>query len=333
MSILLDAVTRSKQQQGHELPDPVMTPRPNYQPQREMPALVSQFKWPLVFSLALVGGVSLAWFASQFNGQAVSEPTSLAATASANIEKTVSASSAKAPENEPPQTVSQTGNVRIAGKVALPLPKAYVAPTADVTPKVKVEQTLEQVAVNSSSSTQVASQSTVQNNLSKATESSMVSNDIQEPIILGANANKRGLDELAKLKREVEYAASDVGLEPQKNSNNLVAAFEAALKEVEANESINKEVTPREVNPIPEVRVSDGVPKFGDLSPALQSQVPDFNINAHVYASAPERRWLNIDGVELQQGDTISQGLRVIEIRPRDVILEIKGQQFKVPAI
>ena len=331
MSILLDAVTRNKQQEGVNVPDPVMTPRPNYQPQSDYFAGVAKLKWPMLFALALGLGVSLAWFTSQFNRAPVpyvgqsSEPVQQVIQApvrAAEVHTQVDRISTAEPE-----LAQEVASVRMAGKVALPMAKPYVASVNGGSRQLPREP-------QGLNAAQTTNGPAVEQVVNSSKSSGIIQASQGEPIILGANANQRGMDELAKLKREVEYAASDVGIKPPSQSaNNLVAAFEAALRDVEASESQNREVTPDELNPIPRVATSDGVRKFGELPLSVQQQVPEFNINAHVYAGAPERRWLNVDGVELQQGDSIAAGLKIIEIRPRDVILEIQGESFKVPAI
>ncbi|MGL5669484.1 MAG: general secretion pathway protein GspB, partial [Shewanella sp.] len=78
---------------------------------------------------------------------------------------------------------------------------------------------------------------------------------------------------------------------------------------------------------------NDDIPKYGQLPAGLQLQVPEFNIVAHVYSTDASQRWLNVDGAELQEGDQIGGKLKIIAIRPRDVVLEIQGTQFRVPAI
>ncbi|UJF21488.1 general secretion pathway protein GspB [Shewanella sp. OMA3-2] len=171
----------------------------------------------------------------------------------------------------------------------------------------------------------------------------MQNNDIAEiePIILGANANQRGLKELEALKLQVNMAANEVDFksvrQPKSHldvnrDSNLANAFAAALKDVEYEQSANKDVTAAKLDPIPQAK-PQGIPKYGDLPASVQLSVPEFNIVAHVYSSDPNNRWLNVDGKELQQGDMIQGKLTIIEIRPRDIILEINGQEFKVPAI
>lgn len=159
----------------------------------------------------------------------------------------------------------------------------------------------------------------------------------QEQIILGANANRRGLAELEALRMQVNTAAQEVDFASVKapsidERNNLLAAFEVALKDVEFEQSVNQQVTEAKLDPIPRPN-NQQIPSYGDLPASVQLQVPEFNINAHVYSSEPNNRWLNVDGVELQQGDMIKNKLTIIEIRPRDIVLDINGEQFRVPAI
>ncbi|MBO2650691.1 general secretion pathway protein GspB [Shewanella algae] len=154
-----------------------------------------------------------------------------------------------------------------------------------------------------------------------------------EPIILGANPNRRGLEVLESLKRQVNEAAEDVGLSSaeSRRQDELVAQFQAALADVEHRHSAEKPVSPPELDPIP--KAEEEVPPYGGLPAGLQLQVPEFEISAHVYASEPSKRWLNVEGAELQEGDSIKGQLKIVEIRPRDVVLEIQGQKFRVPAI
>ncbi|QTE92957.1 general secretion pathway protein GspB [Shewanella algae] len=154
-----------------------------------------------------------------------------------------------------------------------------------------------------------------------------------EPIILGANPNRRGLEVLESLKRQVNEAAEDVGLSSaeSRRQDELVAQFQAALADVEHRHSAEKPVSPPELDPIP--KTEEEVPPYGGLPAGLQLQVPEFEISAHVYASEPSKRWLNVEGAELQEGDSIKGQLKIVEIRPRDVVLEIQGQKFRVPAI
>ena len=254
------------------------------------------------------------------------------------------------PESSRGELISE---VRLAGKVALPVAQAFetqAATVRNVGQSTSTNQTQfvtskpqsndlmaallsAQESVEHSSSQQARIN---QNSSRLGTQTSSQQLSADEPIILGAHSNKRGDELLESLKYQVEYAANDVGLEREKpadNNNNLLAAFEAALKDVERENAVASPVTEEKLDPIPTTPKSDAIPKYGQLPAGLQLQVPEFNINAHVYSSVPDNRWLNVDGAELQEGDSIQGKLTIVEIRPRDVVLDIEGTEFKVPAI
>ena len=332
MSILLDAVTRAKQQD--QLIDPVITPRAQYQAMNQGRHLGLKIS---LFVGFLLLAVVLAWLLSRtspLGGQAVNtQPIN----AQAIDKQSVNVADRKAAQTEQSRAIAQdtmaqtpaittiNNEVQLAGKVALPV--AIERPRVEHYVATEAHRYVEP--------------SSPQQNLAKGSTTIAVATqvsdkDFQEPIILGANSNQRGEALLSSLKAQVNEAAQDVGLEQSqpKNmpSNHLVAAFEAALKEVEKDNAVAKPVTEPKLDPIPQPK-PDELLKYGQLPAGVQLQVPEFNILAHVYASDPNNRWLNVDGAELQQGDMIGGKLTIVEIRPRDVVLEIAETRFKVPAI
>ncbi len=366
MSILLDAVTRAKQQ-DQQL-DPVITPRAQYE--------AMQPKWPLVVKLGLLGtglggAIALAWVLSgQGELGAQKQAGSVSNVSSISSQQTTGVQIQTKPQQQPQQQRAteqqiaqpsleqnpQTG-IKLAGKVALPLPVERPSVQARTSGPLTASTTQprRQQAAQSRVNTSLANTSNL-NNQSFANNQSA-----EEPIILGANANQRGRELLSSLKAQVDEAAADVGLDaayveeqranqgleqasepaPEpvaeqrpvvKDTSKLVAAFEAALKEVEKENAVATPVTQPKLDPIPAAQ-PDELPKYGQLPAGIQLQVPEFNILAHVYANDPKNRWLNVDGAELQQGDMIGGKLKIVEIRPRDVVLEVAGTEFKVPAI
>ncbi|QDO85459.1 general secretion pathway protein GspB [Shewanella psychropiezotolerans] len=326
MSILLDAVTRAKSQELDVRIDPVLTPRAQYDnfsgnSLRNLTVLFGGLIVILLIIIAWLGQIYLVGDSSQ-----VSEPKLAQPLLQEPKEMPATSSQLVSLENEQ--------SVRLAGKVALPVaterPRAegYLdnrsQQTHSAEPSGYVDNRLKSQA---SQYVEPASTSTSTNSLAG------------EPIMLGANANQKGQDMLAALKFEVNQAASEVGLETgsatpknYQDENNLLAAFEAALKAVEVKNSLAAPMTSRELDPIPATK-SDTLPKYGQLPAGLQLQVPEFNINAHVYSTNSDNRWLNVDGAELQEGDKIGGKLEIVEIRPSDVVLSIQGTKFKVPAI
>ncbi|WP_394391938.1 general secretion pathway protein GspB [Shewanella woodyi] len=333
MSILLDAVTRAKQQDADINLDPVLTPRAQYEQlsrgrNRGVLLLLSL----VILSLLVV----IIWLARDQNTEVVkieSQPQQVESVLPEKVQEIAVADESSA---------SVKNGIQLAGKVALPIAESMPARYQAQSQPQPQPQTQPRQVVRESSSRNLTASS--------------VDDTAGEPIILGANANHKGQELLNSLKYQVDSAAHDLGMtksqvqqqsaqtqnqaQPQveeetrnyQSEGNLLAAFEAALKEVEVNKSVATPVTQKSLDPIPTPK-QDTLPSYGQLPAGLQLQVPEFNINAHVYSSDPNNRWLNVDGAELQQGDSIGGKLEIVEIRPRDVVLAIQGTEFKVPAI
>ncbi|WP_299802023.1 general secretion pathway protein GspB [uncultured Shewanella sp.] len=341
MSILLDAVTRNSQQSQAVTHDVVLTPRAQYKAKQESARGV---KYAVVFVCLSLLMVVAAWLLTQVIYQTPSSASTSSKVQAMEQNSTLNAAQSHNLAIQSDQSLyeqqGEQAEIRLAGKVALPLAQplavtqaAMVSNSVSPTNKVAVDEQpddLMAALLKAQESVEQVSQP-VSNRASNQS-----ANEIdQEPIILGANSNQRGNELLASLKHQVEDAAADVGLESTASAenNNLIAAFEAALKDVERDNSVATPVTEPELDPIPTTPKSDDIPKYGQLPAGLQLQVPEFSINAHVYSSVADNRWLNVDGAELQEGDSIQGKLTIVEIRPRDVVLAIQGTEFKVPAI
>lgn len=370
MSILLDAVNRKKQQQEN-IVDVILTPRANYSPPPKISANTRKFT---LLALSIAFGVGAAWSMSlllhpavpgvqtvalpveRYNAQLAVADTVAVAQSTLSADAVAANGSRELPRGNQSAIDQGHDGVRLAGKVALPIaqPLAQNSYQSLGTLQRNVENTAAEPmesGYQSASDVEARNQDWGRNDDAQAltqqtddqphqvsgrSASSNLTNNA-EPIILGANANRRGQAELEALRLQVNAAAEEVDFASVKEPsiderNNLLAAFQTALKDVEYEQSANQQVTQEKLDPIPRP-TNQQIPKYGDLPASVQLQVPEFNINAHVYSSEPNNRWLNVDGVELQQGDMIQNKLTIVEIRPRDIVLEINGEQFRVPAI
>lgn len=362
MSILLDAVTRNKQQQQSPLPDAVMTPRANYPQPRKSGVPIGKLS---ILVVAVAAGIGVAWGLSvwdktrlpQSDTVAVANvlPSTSSLPASTGIKNELQ-STAVGSASELQVEPSAASGVRLAGKVALPrtqtLPELTVSPQFQAETVVSNAPQMNASANITTNSVGMPAQSDSNSGFSDSSYADYMSTSAQvdaasqeevvsaaetqaqQPMMLGANANESGLASLEALRQQVSAAAEDVGLETNKSrdEDKLVASFQNALKDVEYVNAAETNVTEAKLDPIPKTAV-DEIPKYGQLPAGLQLQVPEFNIVAHVYSSDPAQRWLNVDGAELQEGDMIAGKLKIISIRPRDIVLDIQGTQFKVPAI
>ena len=347
MSILLDAVSKQKQQSAGVY-DPVLTPRPAsplIQRKRGLATKVTLLAFAMSVAITGAWGLNTLLNTAHQDVANLDVPSAKSVSPETNIMPVVS----KQVLEEETQT---TADFSLAGKVALPRPKP-LSSSAMTEPQLRLQQPISNqnhqqallqqpnaATVNSSDALTIEQLQQLSQQYDQQLQNAyQQSNDTldAEPIILGANANQRGLQELEALKLQVNMAANEVDFrsvrqERVNQDNNLADAFAAALKDVEYEQSANRDVTEAKLDPIPKSK-PQGIPKYGDLPASLQLRIPEFNIVAHVYSTEPSNRWLNVDGQELQQGDMIQDKLTIIEIRPRDIILDIDGQEFKVPAI
>ncbi|MBO2629711.1 general secretion pathway protein GspB [Shewanella algae] len=381
MSILLDAVTRAKQQEMGEQLDPVLTPRAQYRRQSS----ASSYLKPLAVLVAAVlagGALAWGWHSLDTNKKPLApETSSVGGQASQQQARQQDESQGYKQPTQAAEVAEQGATeVRLAGKVALPMAQPIPQTQAVQSRTIQSQNTrpqnaqaenratinqssVNQGSINQSGEAEIAARQTPASVNAQSTGSDLLAASVaeaakelqfaqlqadgsatvnqpqempaadDEPIILGANPNRRGLEVLESLKRQVNEAAEDVGLSSaeSRRQDELVAQFQAALADVEHRHSAEKPVSPPELDPIP--KAEEEVPPYGGLPAGLQLQVPEFEISAHVYASEPSKRWLNVEGAELQEGDSIKGQLKIVEIRPRDVVLEIQGQKFRVPAI
>ncbi|MBO2608738.1 general secretion pathway protein GspB [Shewanella algae] len=386
MSILLDAVTRAKQQEMGEQLDPVLTPRAQYRRQSS----ASRYLKPLAVLVAAVlagGALAWGWHLLDTNKKPLApETSSVGGQASQQQARQQDESQGYKQPTQAAEVAEQGATeVRLAGKVALPMAQPIPQTQAVQSRTIQWQNTrpqnaqaenratinqssvnqgsINQSSINQSGEAEIAARQSPASVNAQSTGSDLLAASVaeaakelqfaqlqadgsatvnqpqempaadDEPIILGANPNRRGLEVLESLKRQVNEAAEDVGLSSaeSRRQDELVAQFQAALADVEHRHSAEKPVSPPELDPIP--KAEEEVPPYGGLPAGLQLQVPEFEISAHVYASEPSKRWLNVEGAELQEGDSIKGQLKIVEIRPRDVVLEIQGQKFRVPAI
>ncbi|WP_105199459.1 general secretion pathway protein GspB [Pseudoalteromonas sp. T1lg10] len=68
------------------------------------------------------------------------------------------------------------------------------------------------------------------------------------------------------------------------------------------------------------------------LPEAIQSRIPSLVYQAHIYATAQDRRWIKLNGYELYEGDNVGR-IRVVEITPEQTILSIDNYEFSLEAM
>lgn len=74
------------------------------------------------------------------------------------------------------------------------------------------------------------------------------------------------------------------------------------------------------------------IPLYYELPYGLRKDLPPLTLSMHVFASDPAQRFIILNDARQTEGDTLTGGeLKVHEIRPDGVVLELRGQQFLLP--
>jgi len=83
---------------------------------------------------------------------------------------------------------------------------------------------------------------------------------------------------------------------------------------------------PPQPEPTPAVPVST-------LPESIQKQIPDLTFTSHIYSSDPALRTVTINGRNFSEGDTVSNGLSLVEITKEGVVLRYLHYTFEMSVI
>lgn len=98
-------------------------------------------------------------------------------------------------------------------------------------------------------------------------------------------------------------------------------------------ESVLSEPAEYEIEENPESIESDGYLQLDKSGSQLVGRLPALNFQTHNYTSKPSRRWIKVNGKEVNVGGSITPAISLLEINPRNVVIEFKGQEIKIPAL
>jgi general secretion pathway protein B len=92
--------------------------------------------------------------------------------------------------------------------------------------------------------------------------------------------------------------------------------------------------TPSESQPSesPVKEAEEGKATVYELPDSVRENIPTISISGHIYSNIPASRIVNINGQIVREGDSISDGLKVVEITPSGVILSYEGYRFHMRA-
>jgi len=72
------------------------------------------------------------------------------------------------------------------------------------------------------------------------------------------------------------------------------------------------------------------IPYLNELPDYQQSSVPEMEFAGHVYSTMPSNRSVIINNYAMSEGDTVVQGIKVIEITPSGVVFSLHDELFRM---
>ncbi|MBI4764262.1 MAG: general secretion pathway protein GspB [Deltaproteobacteria bacterium] len=70
--------------------------------------------------------------------------------------------------------------------------------------------------------------------------------------------------------------------------------------------------------------------KLSDLPPEVKKNLPPLKMSVHFYSPDNQSRFVTINDRTLHEGETLSEGLRVVDINPAGTVLHYKGHRFLI---
>lgn len=73
------------------------------------------------------------------------------------------------------------------------------------------------------------------------------------------------------------------------------------------------------------------VPRLGDMSVDYRAAFPTITLDVHSYDSAQKKRFIMINGKRFNEGDTLPEGPRIVQIVPDGVVFDFRGEHVLFP--
>ncbi len=144
---------------------------------------------------------------------------------------------------------------------------------------------------------------------------------VAEPVVVAA---RESLPEAKPVKTVTVPDISAAEPEPEAAvSDELRDKFSQALK-----------ATAQQDDRTPAIRTHNAPAQdISTLDSSMLRQIPPLRFDAHVYATSVSQRWVKVNGKTLQEGQWVTADIRIREITPQYVLLELGNQLFSMAAL
>jgi general secretion pathway protein B len=73
------------------------------------------------------------------------------------------------------------------------------------------------------------------------------------------------------------------------------------------------------------------VDKLPEQKRKYQGVLPPLDLQMHMYATDSQRRWVKINGHELSEGEWLNNGIQLVQIAQRHIVIRFNGQLIEIP--
>ena len=108
-------------------------------------------------------------------------------------------------------------------------------------------------------------------------------------------------------------------------SDDLLARFQAAIEDTKNSTSNQKNSSLNQTS-------NSEIKSITQMPAWVQEGLPSLRFEQHIYASDGEG-WVNVNGRDRYEGDSIANGVIIDRILPQQVILTFRGETFSLPAL
>jgi general secretion pathway protein B len=125
--------------------------------------------------------------------------------------------------------------------------------------------------------------------------------------------------------------SSDVALHESRMTARIVprsVPVQAAKAIPSGQQSVEGGVSNETGNIVPPPRAK--LLSLGELPLSIRGGLPEFKISGHAYSPEPRFRVARVNNKIVQEGEALSQGLKVDEIVPGGIIFTFQGYRFRV---
>lgn len=147
------------------------------------------------------------------------------------------------------------------------------------------------------------------------------------PVVIPMPAGQ-GNREVRPLDREAERRSAQSATRPATVADNVAQPARVVRASPQRTGSVEVMPSlPQAASPAPS---SENLPSYEEIVLSGRAQLPALHLDIHVYADAPERRFVFVNNRKYRQGEQLDEGGSVERITPQGAVLNIRGHRFEL---